>query len=389
MRVIDNNILFLSAANPMGIGGGSFASHAYLRAISDIYEGRVDVVMADVWQQDWDRKIKIQKRYDAPSLTKKQYAFSVITGEIQRFSGEAEKILKNAPEKYFLVVCNGSSISGRLWKLTKRLGIRLMTIHHNFEPEYFADNTKGFHRTLFLPHVRRLEKEAYMNSDYNLFLTNQDKDKFIKEYGQNQKVNDVVGVFEFSDDTKPAEVSGFGDKLTFVITGSLCTMQGVDGIKYFFEELYQYLPQDCNVIISGRNPQDEVKKLCESHNNVTLIPNPANMSEVISFGDIYICPTRVGGGIKLRVMDGLRLGVPVITHTCSARGYDMFYDTPYLKAFTRQDEFKKAIEEMVGQIRSFSKTDVLERYNKCFSYKEGLARMRNIFESISLNLNCK
>ena len=281
-----------------------------------------------------------------------------------------------------MVVCNGSSISGKLWKLTKHLGIKLVTIHHNFEPEYFADNTKGIHRMIFLPHVRKLEKEAYLNSDYNLFLTNQDKEKFIKEYGHNQKYNDVIGVFEFSDYANPYFVSDFGEKLTFVITGSLCTMQGVDGIKYFFDELYQYLPQDCNVIISGRNPQDEVKSMCEAHDNVKLIPNPTNMSEVISSGDIYLCPTRVGGGIKLRVMDGLRLGLPVITHTCSARGYDVFFDTPYLKSFTSQYEFRNAIKEVSCQVRSYSKTEVIQKYNKCFSYQEGLARMRSIFKNI-------
>jgi glycosyltransferase involved in cell wall biosynthesis len=378
----NGRILFLAPTNPMGIGGGCFAAHAYLRALSEICEGSLDIVMADSWHNQWDNNIKYNKIIVANPLSFISYALSIFTKEIQRFSRTAIRAIEEHPDDYSLIVSNGSSISGKLYKVAKKHRLKLVTIHHNYEPEYFSDNSKGLHRIVYLPIVRKLEELAYRNSDFNFFLTKQDQEKFHKEYGIFRGKESVIGVFEFSDNVETAVLSVFGDKLTFVITGSLCTMQGVDGIKYFFEELYQYLPQDCNVIISGRNPQDEVKFLCDIHKNVKLIPNPANMSEVISSGDIYICPTRVGGGIKLRVMDGLRLGLPVITHTCSARGYDIFFDTPYLKSFTNQEEFKNAIEEMVCQIRNYSKADVLEKYNKCFSYKEGLARMRNIFESI-------
>ena len=364
----------------MGIGGGCYASHAYLRAFSDMYNGRVDVVMADSWQEKWDKKIKIQNRYEAKPLTKLQYGLSLFTSEIQRFSGVAETVLKSHPDDYDYVVANGSSISGRLWRLTKKLGIKLITIHHNYEPEFFAANTKGLRRTLYLPIVCRMERHAYIYSDFNMFLTNQDKEKFHSVYGDNCKRNEVIGVFEFSDFKKNEVLAQSNEQLTFVITGSLNTMQGIDGVKYFFDELYQYLPKDCRVIISGRSPDAEIKLLCNSHRNVTLVPNPANMAEVIASGDVYICPTRVGGGIKLRVMDGLKLGLPVITHACSARGYDMFYDTPYLKSFTNQAEFKMAIKEVTAQIKNFSKEDVLDKYRECFSYEGGLIRMKKVFD---------
>ena len=373
-------VLFLSAANPMGIGGGCFASHAYLRALSDIFDGNVDVVMADVWKENWDEKIIIQKRYDAKPLTSIQYVLSLFTGEIQRFSGEADSILKEHPEDYAFVVCNGSSISGKLWKLTQRIGVKLITIHHNYEPEYFADNSKGLHRMLYLPVVKRMERAAYKHSDYNLFLTNQDKKRFEEVYGRNRGKNEIIGVFEFNDFKDLQLQSAFGAPLTYIITGTLCTMQGVDGIKYFFKELYKYIPEDSSVIISGRNPSEEIRKLCNSHKNVKLIANPVNMSEVISSGDVYVCPTRVGGGIKLRVMDGLKLGLPVITHACSARGYDAMFDSAYFKSFESPDEFGKAVKEMESNLTKIRKQDVLDKYKEAFSYESGLSRFKSLFK---------
>ena len=258
---MSKKVLFLSAANPMGIGGGSFASHAYLRAFSDLYNGAVDVVMADVWREKWDENIVIQNRYDAKPLSKLQYATSLLTGEMQRFSGVAARLLEENPYAYDCVVCNGSSISGMLWKHVNKLGIRLITIHHNYEPEFFKDNYKGLYRTLFLPTVRRMEKVAYHNSNLNLFLTLQDEEKFIKEYGKSNGKHGVIGVFEF-DNYRTADItSSFGTPPIFVITGSLCTLQGIDGIKFFFNELFEFLPKDSKILIAGRNPSKDIANI--------------------------------------------------------------------------------------------------------------------------------
>ena len=69
-----DKLLFLAPVNPMGIGGGSFATHAYLRAFSELWEGKVDVLLADSWKDKWDEQIKIDKKYTAMPMTKVQYA---------------------------------------------------------------------------------------------------------------------------------------------------------------------------------------------------------------------------------------------------------------------------------------------------------------------------
>ena len=62
------------------------------------------------------------------------------------------------------------------------------------------------------------------------------------------------------------------------------------------------------MIIAGRNPAAILIEKCKCLPNVTLIPNPENMQDILMQGDVYICPTRLGGGLILRIMDGLRLG---------------------------------------------------------------------------------
>lgn len=373
-------LLFLAPINPMGIGGGSFATHAYLRAFSELWGGKVDVLLADSWKDKWDEQIKVDKKYTAKPMTKLQYALSPFTHEIQRYSRVAEEILQEHHEDYSCVVSNGSSISGKLYKTTQKYGLKLVTIHHNCEPEFFAANTKGLHRTVYLPIVKQLERKAYQESNLNLFLTGQDMSRFCELYREPKGGCHVIGVFEFKDFNKPHIIEKEKvNMVTFVITGSLCTMQGEDGIVYFFENLYQYLPKNSKLIIAGRDPTPQIKELCSRHANVELIASPDRMRDVISRGDVYICPTRVGGGLKLRIMDGLKLGLPVITHECSARGYDDFYGTPYFKSFVDKEGFKFAVETVVGSLKCIRKQDIVDKYRETFSYEAGQKRMEKIF----------
>lgn len=376
------NILFITKDDPFKFGGGSFATRAYLKAFSDLCDGNITVVLPSECKIDSAIRVKQYIRVRPRSFLNR-IAF-VFTGHLHRNIKTVKNLLKKSYSEYDLCVFNNCKVSTGLIDVVRHYNIRTTTIHHNVEPEYVRDNTRNFIiRSILLYHVRRAEKKSYALSDYNLFLTNQDKDFFHDHYPKNNSINEVLGVFEFNSlpVVKPKIVNQ--RHIVFAITGSLCTIQGVDGVKYFFKNLYQYLPENCEVVISGRTPTKEIMDICDCYPNVKLIPNPYDMSSIIEKADIYICPTRLGGGLKLRVMDGLRLGIPVITHSCSARGYDNFYDSPFFKTFETKNEFKIGIEQLICYIESqcFSRINVRELYAQLFSYDAGLNRLEAIYGS--------
>lgn len=374
-------LLIINHSDPFANGGGSFASHAYCKAFSDIASGNIDICIFEDSIWPIDESIRVQTYYKVKQRSIIERSLSIFNGNIQRYSGFAKKLLANKASLYDFVVMNGSYEGGGLVDLFHRYGIKVITIHHNYDPEYAYDNMSiPVFRSLYKYYVFKLQKKAYLKSDLNLFLTNEDMQTCREKFGKTNAKASVVGVFDFKEPDIVQLSTQRREVLTFIITGSLCTVQGVDGIKYFFNVLYKHLPVNSKVIIAGRSPKDEVIKLCARHPNVELIPNPHNMMEVISTGDIYICPTRLGGGLKLRVMDGLKMGLPVITHFCSARGYDAFENSPFFKSFNTEDEFKCILNAMVENCynNNISKKDVYECYIGAFSYKSGLERLKNI-----------
>ena len=371
-------VLFICKDNPFGIGGADFATHAYLKAFSDICGGNIDVFMAEDITAGTD--IRVANYHFVPPRSLISRFFSVVSGHLHR---NVRPVLAhlNKDHSYDYCVFNNSKTSSGLLDAVKQYGIKVVTIHHNCEVEYVRDNTPNpLIRMVLLYHVRNSERKAYYKSDYNLFLTEQDLATFAQQYGNNPKRSFLLGAFEYKKLKGIQENTRTRKSLTFAITGSLCTVQGVDGIKFFFESLFDRLPHDSGVIISGRAPSKEVIQLCKANKRVKLIANPVDMSEVISQADVYICPTRLGGGLKLRVMDGLRLGLPVITHSCSARGYDVFKGTGLLFVYDTPDEFGTSVNQVVELFYrgELSRSVVFDAYSREFSYEAGLNRLQDI-----------
>ena len=75
--------------------------------------------------------------------------------------------------------------------------------------------------------------------------------------------------------------------------------------------------------VAGRSPAASILEAASSA-GARVVPSPEDMSVLIREADIYICPSDNGSGIKLRMMDGLKQGLPVVAHVLASRGYEMF-----------------------------------------------------------------
>ena len=116
-----------------------------------------------------------------------------------------------------------------------------------------------------------------------------------------------------------------------------------------------------------------------------VIANPDDIYNYVSQAQIYLCPTDVGGGIKLRVMDGLKCGKPVLVHAVSARGYESFVGKPYFQIYSDVDSFTRGLIAIKDYLSSKSNTEeeIVNDYYTTFSYESGLQRMTTIIQLLN------
>lgn len=167
----------------------------------------------------------------------------------------------------------------------------------------------------------------------------------------------------------------------YIITGNLSSRQNLLSIIPWLDTYYPVLLEtDPNgqLILAGRQPTEELSSLCRKL-GVELIPSPADMDKVLGAADIYICPSDNGSGIKLRLMDGLRNGLPVVTHKLSTRGYEAFLDKGVYQ-YSDIDSFRKAIMAAINDLTTHEA--MKETYRQQFSFDAGVKRLSDLMKSL-------
>ena len=285
--------------------------------------------------------------------------------------------------QYDVVVMDHSITASQLVRPIKASGAKLVTIHHNVERDYWRDNKREHPLTYRIPYLyyaKKAERDCLRYSDVNLTISENDARVFRSWFPQQDIHAHCWGLFEY----QPIADKSFPPKTqrpVFVITGSLYFLQSLYPIMDFVERYWPLVRNHCqqaHLIIAGRNPHPMLLKQCSADNSITIIANPDNMAEVVSQASYYICPISAGSGVKLRILDGLRQGLPVLCHKVSAAGYDAFESARTLFSYDDTNSFSQALKDMLAT--QASPDTVYQTYQSAFSCEKGIEKLRQILE---------
>ena len=359
-----------------GFGGGVYGARAYINAFAALYDDVTLLYPARSEEEpipEIDPRIRRMPVVDPASKPAKLERL-VVRGVLHRFERPFADLL--ARERFEMIVFQNSKCSSRLIRKAREAGARTAVIHDNYEWEYTRDNTPFLLRPLLLPAVVKTERRAVREADVNLALTPDDADLLVRHYGRGMRGRmELLGAFEYRPiDPCPAFSV---EKPVFAITGNLGAQQTLDSLIPWFKEYYPLLRKEvpeARLIVAGKDAGAELRRLLDRP-GVELVDTPPDMAAVLEQARYYICPVNRGGGVKLRVMDGLRTGLPVLVHRVSARGYESLegislfvYDSP--------ETFVKALREMLDAGGSSELRQ--EAYKARFSFEAGVKRLRNI-----------
>lgn len=378
------NTLFISNSYLKGNSGGIYATRAYINAFADVSESMTLLYpMKDGAEPEgivgdnisyvpvWDNRSSIRKFVD------------LLLGITNRFQNRVDKLVNL--EDFDTVVFNNSDSSSGLIRKMKDRGLKCITIHHNYQIEYLKGDCTPLLLPIELFWTRIYERDAVRYSDLNLTLTQDDIVKLTQHYGGNNF--NVLGVFE----NKPI-VGNLKDypprNHNYIITGWLGSKQTNDSLVRWINRYYPILMQEdplAKLTIAGRDPQNELLFLAEK-NHIIIIPSPADMQPLLDQSDYYICPTDCGGGLKLRNLDGLKSGMPVLTHEVSARGYKYMQDIGILYSYNSEETFRAGMRRMLGCRKS--RRDIIYEYRNFYSLDVGIKRLKQILCQSQIMQQC-
>lgn len=379
-----NRVLFVSTVDPFGMGGGPQATRAFMDATIDIFGiSNVSIMIPEEVTIPPEYKdcnyIRVPRRGRLTGL------IEMLRGLTGRFSKPVVDIIKHSPDSFNLCIFNCGRESGWSFKKIRKLNIKKITIHHNQEVEYCMDNKTMYTFGGKFPYiVKHEEKNAYIYSDINLFLTQQDKDAFSRSYGQTKAINELLGTFDYKSSKIISAMDDSKKIYDLVASGSLSQYQTVHGILDFcnnYLDVSKELIPNLKILLTGRSPRKEIVILQKKNTDVIdIVPSPIDIQREVSKGKIFLCPTDIGGGLKLRAMDGLKNGLPVLIHEISSRGYDYFFNKSYFRKYNNKETFAKGLIDILNYLQenpSCAET-INNDYYEYFGYQKGLERFKKV-----------
>lgn len=373
--------LFITHHYLQGNSGGCYASRAYINAFAELSEHLTLLypIRPGKIADGINFKVTlIPVLYDKNKVGK---LFDLFIGRIHRYSRLEQLVNLNS---FDIVVFDTSVVSFHLIDLVKRYGCKTLCIHHNYQYEYFRDNTFFPMSIPVLYWCMQYEREAVRKSDMNLTLTNADSLLLAEHYNNGNTENiHLLGCFEYERKINERIFDKeFENRHRFLITGNLSAVQTEKSLLNWIKKYYPILQEECpdaQLTVAGHSPSKKLQSICEM-NKIRLIPSPSSISKILEEADVYICPVQLGGGLKLRIMDGLSHGLPVLTHQVSARGYEQFEKHGMMFVYDNMENFRGAIRRIL--VCNHSRQDVIDCYNAIFSFDAGLRRLKELLNNL-------
>jgi glycosyltransferase involved in cell wall biosynthesis len=162
---------------------------------------------------------------------------------------------------------------------------------------------------------------------------------------------------------------------TVLFSGHLAYLPNVDGVEFLLEKIWPEvirLRPKARLILAGRDPSDVVKTAVERAGGVgagiELIASPESMDTVAQRASITIAPLRLGSGTRVKILDSMAWGLPIVSTTLGSEGIDAF-DEEHLLIRDDPKQLAEAIVRLLSdkvlwqRFRDASGELVRERYS--------------------------
>lgn len=100
--------------------------------------------------------------------------------------------------------------------------------------------------------------------------------------------------------------------------------------------------------IAGRRPNARLKALVDKSPFVDLVGDPVDLAPLYRAADMVLLPLTEGGGSRIKVLEALAIGMPVVATAKAAEGLNLEPGRHYLAAETPRD-FAAAVERLVRE----------------------------------------
>jgi glycosyltransferase involved in cell wall biosynthesis len=217
-----------------------------------------------------------------------------------------------------------------LANVPKGLGVPVAVAAHNVESDIwdrYRENERSLPRRAYVAlqarKVRRFEGRALAAADLVTAVSERDAERIRAWTGQPRVVVVPNGVDASAFAPLPGATVAPGELL---FTGSLDWRPNQDAVVWMLEEVLPRIRArraDARFSVVGRRPPEWLVRKAAAAHGAAVHGSVPDVRPYVARAALSVVPLRIGGGSRLKILEALAMGRPVVSTTVGAEGLDL------------------------------------------------------------------
>ncbi|MGD8534453.1 MAG: glycosyltransferase [Candidatus Aminicenantes bacterium] len=260
---------------------------------------------------------------------------------------------------------------------------RIISVHECYylaRRKAYRQSQLGFNKlkeAINLKGLKKYEFNMYRNADKVLTLTPQGKEELLKIDPELD-----IAVVPHGVDTDDFSFSDFVEKeKNIVFVGNYLHYPNVDAVLFFANEIWPLLKSrlpEVKCIVVGQAPPPEIQSL-SLDNAITVTGRVDDVRPFLKKGRAFICPVRLGGGFRGKILEAMAIGRPVVSTSLGAEGVPAQQRENIILA-DKPEEFAQGILDLMTDDTLFERirTNARKLVEEKYAWEKGVEIMEEV-----------
>lgn len=172
-----------------------------------------------------------------------------------------------------------------------------------------------------------------------------------------RSINPHTQVFDLPSSLKTLTSQSTEKNYDVGIIGTWTWKANRQGLIWFFQTVYPYLPKNLSIHVAGKGAED----LFTNYPNVKYCGFVADAQQFMSAAKVIAIPSISGGGVQIKTLDAIASGVPVVATPIALRGVSKFPAS--VQIAEQPEEFAHRLSEILA-VNTNSQQDITQLFQE-------------------------